>query len=78
MKEIMIFSAVLLSVFVSFFPQTFSVLNPLKVPNVNLARDTDLTGPLIFCLLFGVVLLLVSSCSQCTVVCFTYKNSIFI
>ena len=42
------------------FLQTLSVLNPLQVTDLRIVNDTDLAGPLIFRLLFGVVLLLVS------------------
>jgi hypothetical protein len=38
--------------------KTLSVLNPLQVTDLRIVNDTDLAGPLIFCLLFGVVLLL--------------------
>ena len=38
-----------------------AVLNPLVKTDVDTANDTDLAGPLVFCLLFGAVLLLVSS-----------------
>ena len=37
-----------------------AVLNPLVKTDVDTANDTDLAGPLVFCLLFGGVLLLVS------------------
>lgn len=39
--------------------QTVSVLNPLQQTDPRTTNDTDLAGPLIFCLLFGVVLLMV-------------------
>lgn len=41
--------------------QTLSVLNPAKQTDSAILNDTDLAGPLMFCLLFGVILLLVSS-----------------
>jgi hypothetical protein len=37
---------------------TLSVLNPLQQADANVIRNTDLTGPLLFCLLFGGILLL--------------------
>ena len=41
------------------FAQTMAVLNPLVKTDEATANDTDLAGPLVFCLLFGGVLLLV-------------------
>ena len=41
--------------------QTKSVLNPLQQPDPSIMDDTDLAGPLVFCLAFGAFLLLVSS-----------------
>jgi hypothetical protein len=38
--------------------KTLSVLNPMRETDLSIINDTDLAGPLIFCLLFGVVLLL--------------------
>jgi hypothetical protein len=35
-----------------------AVLNPLKTVDKNIMDDTDLAGPLLFCLIFGVSLLL--------------------
>lgn len=49
----------LLPVYMCLFVQTLSVLNPLQLTDESIVNDTDLAGPLIFCLLFGVVLLLV-------------------
>jgi hypothetical protein len=40
--------------------QTLSVLNPLQQTESNIMDDTDLAGPLVFCLAFGGFLLLVS------------------
>lgn len=40
--------------------QTLAVLNPLKHANTEIMQDTDLAGPLVFCLAFGGSLLLVS------------------
>ena len=37
------------------------VLNPLNPTDPNIMSDTDLAGPLVFCLLFGGMLLLVSA-----------------
>lgn len=39
--------------------QTLSVLNPLKKPDATIMQDTDLAGPLVFCLALGGTLLLV-------------------
>lgn len=36
-----------------------AVLNPLKAVDAHILDDTDLAGPLLFCLLFGGFLLLV-------------------
>ncbi len=41
--------------------QTLSVLNPMKTPDAAIMQDTDLAGPLVFCLMFGGSLLLVSA-----------------
>lgn len=38
--------------------KTFTVLNPLKTVEKNIMDDTDLAGPLLFCFLFGIFLLL--------------------
>ena len=51
-----------------FLVQTLSVLNPFQQSDVRLSSDTDLAGPLLFCLLFGVVLLLVCVCVPCVCV----------
>ena len=40
--------------------QTLSVLNPLQQADASALRNTDLAGPLIFCLMFGGTLLLVT------------------
>ncbi|KAI0241241.1 hypothetical protein L0F63_006449, partial [Massospora cicadina] len=37
--------------------KTFAVLNPLKPVDSHMMDDVDLAGPLIFCLLLGLVLL---------------------
>ena len=42
--------------------KTLSVLNPLKMTDSHIMDDTDLTGPLIFCLAFGGFLLINYSC----------------
>lgn len=39
--------------------KTLQVLNPLKRADSHIMDDTDMAGPLIFCLLFGFLLLLV-------------------
>ncbi|KAK7503913.1 hypothetical protein BaRGS_00005036 [Batillaria attramentaria] len=41
--------------------RTMAVLNPLKVTDHSIMQDTDLAGPLVFCLAFGGSLLLVST-----------------
>lgn len=46
--------------FLSIFFQTLTVLNPLRTPDAAAAGDTDFAGPLVFCLIFGSFLLLVS------------------
>lgn len=38
--------------------KTVAVLNPFKEPNPTILQETDLTGPLVFCLCFGGFLLL--------------------
>ncbi|ESO10046.1 hypothetical protein HELRODRAFT_72768, partial [Helobdella robusta] len=38
--------------------KTLSVLNPLKQPDATIMQDTDLAGPLVFCLALGATLLL--------------------
>lgn len=38
--------------------KTLAVLNPLKSTNADIMQDTDLAGPLVFCLAFGGFLLL--------------------
>ncbi|XP_035229489.1 protein YIPF5-like [Stegodyphus dumicola] len=38
--------------------KTIAVLNPFKEPNASILQETDLTGPLVFCLCFGAFLLL--------------------
>lgn len=38
--------------------KTLAVLNPLKHANTEIMQDTDMAGPLVFCLAFGVSLLL--------------------
>lgn len=38
--------------------KTLSVLNPLQLTEANIMDDTDLAGPLVFCLAFGGFLLL--------------------
>lgn len=39
--------------------KSFTVLNPLRPVDPNIMDDTDLAGPLVFCLAFGTFLLLV-------------------
>ncbi|XP_031341002.1 protein YIPF5 [Photinus pyralis] len=38
--------------------QTLTVLNPFRTPDFQAVQDTDLAGPLVFCLAFGGFLLL--------------------
>lgn len=38
--------------------KTLAVLNPLKHPDTNIMQDTDLAGPLVFCVALGAMLLL--------------------
>lgn len=40
------------------YQKTLSVLHPLKQPDAAIMQDTDLAGPLVFCLAFGGCLLL--------------------
>ena len=40
--------------------KSVTVMNPFKPVDVHIMDDTDLAGPLFFCLLFGSFLLLVS------------------
>jgi hypothetical protein len=40
------------------YQKTLSVLNPFKHPDADIMKDTDLAGPLVFCLAFGGFLLL--------------------
>ena len=41
--------------------QTLAVLNPFRTTDASILQDTDLAGPLVFCLAFGGFLLLVSA-----------------
>ena len=45
----------------SYSSQTLTVLNPLAAVDQNIMDDSDLAGPILFCLLFGTSLLLVCS-----------------
>ncbi|KAH9507854.1 Protein yipf5 [Bulinus truncatus] len=45
------------SAHISFF-QTLAVLNPMKTTDQSIMQDTDLAGPLVFCMAFGGSLLL--------------------
>lgn len=49
--------------------QTLTVLNPLRQVDPSVIHDNDLAGPLAFCLLFGVALLLVSFFTTNSVPC---------
>lgn len=41
--------------------KTLTVLHPLKVADGSIMNETDLAGPMVFCLAFGATLLLVRS-----------------
>ncbi|KAI1295577.1 Protein YIPF7 [Halotydeus destructor] len=43
--------------------KTLAVINPLKSTQANILHDADLAGPLVFCLAFGVFLLLTGKVS---------------
>lgn len=43
---------------ITFGKKTIAVLNPFKEANASILQETDLTGPLVFCLCFGAFLLL--------------------
>ncbi|NXP39265.1 YIPF5 protein, partial [Leiothrix lutea] len=45
--------------------KTLTVLHPLKVADGNIMNETDLAGPMVFCLAFGATLLLVRHCQGC-------------
>lgn len=40
--------------------KTLTVLHPLKVADGSIMNETDLAGPMVFCLAFGATLLLVN------------------
>lgn len=40
--------------------KTLTVLHPLKAADGSIMNETDLAGPMVFCLAFGATLLLVS------------------
>lgn len=39
--------------------KTLTVLHPMKAADGNIMNETDLAGPMVFCLAFGATLLLV-------------------
>lgn len=41
--------------------KTLTVLHPLKVADGSIMNETDLAGPMVFCLAFGATLLLVNN-----------------
>lgn len=41
--------------------KTLTVLHPLKASDGSIMNETDLAGPMVFCLAFGATLLLVST-----------------
>jgi hypothetical protein len=43
------------------FLQTLAVLNPFRTTDASILQDSDLAGPLVFCLALGAFLLLVST-----------------
>lgn len=47
-----------------FFEQTLAVLNPFRTTDQDICQDTDMAGPLVFCLALGGFLLLVSIAIQ--------------
>lgn len=50
-----------LSLSVFLFLQTLAVLNPLRGTEQQILQDTDMAGPLVFCLALGGILLLVGT-----------------
>ena len=40
--------------------KTLTVLHPMKVADGSIMNETDLAGPMVFCLAFGATLLLVN------------------
>jgi len=40
------------------YQKTLAVLNPLKATEQDAVADSDLAGPLVFCMMFGATLLL--------------------
>lgn len=44
--------------------KTLTVLHPLKVADGSIMNETDLAGPMVFCLAFGATLLLVRRCHR--------------
>lgn len=44
--------------------KTLTVLHPLKVADGSIMNETDLAGPMVFCLAFGATLLLVRCCHR--------------
>lgn len=43
--------------------KTRSVLNPLRTTDASILQDTDLAGPIVFCVMFGFILLLTGKVS---------------
>lgn len=58
--------------------QTLSVLNPFRTTDQTILQDTDLAGPLVFCLTLGSFLLLVSLILYATLHCSTWHDMKFI
>lgn len=52
------FSTVLGINFDHIYQKTLAVLNPMKDPGHEAVSDSDLAGPLVFCMAFGATLLL--------------------
>ena len=44
--------------------KTLTVLNPMKPADGSIMNETDLTGPILFCVALGATLLLVMNSSQ--------------
>lgn len=61
------FACLLLELGINFdhiWQKTLTVLHPLKAADGSIMNETDLAGPMVFCLAFGATLLLVSVCKK--------------
>jgi hypothetical protein len=54
------------------------VLNPMKSVDQHIMDDTDLAGPILFCLLFATFLFLVPLCSRANMLTKGWKKSFWI